>query len=119
MRRPGPGRASAGEDASASARRAAVGGALPRRWRKMPFVFPIRPPYTPRACPMMVSVAEHRDPSLLGCWPAARSGEPCRAWLRENSADGGRVMSPLEVRNAGLHDFIAPDAPIERIAGGL
>lgn len=28
-------------------------------------------------------------------------------------------MSPLDVRNAGLHDLIAPDAPIERIAGGL
>lgn len=28
-------------------------------------------------------------------------------------------MSPLEVRNPGLHDLIAPDAPIERIAGGL
>src|SRR5438552_17997060 len=27
-------------------------------------------------------------------------------------------MSPLEVHNPGLHDFIAPDAPIERIAGG-
>src|SRR3989441_12111769 len=28
-------------------------------------------------------------------------------------------MSPLEVHNQGLHDLIAPDAPIERIAGGL
>ncbi len=28
-------------------------------------------------------------------------------------------MSTLEVRNAGLHDLIAADAPIERIAGGL
>jgi sugar lactone lactonase YvrE len=28
-------------------------------------------------------------------------------------------MSPLEVRNPELHDFIAPDAPIERVAGGL
>ena len=28
-------------------------------------------------------------------------------------------MSSLEVRNPGLHDLIAPDAPIERIAGGL
>jgi gluconolactonase len=28
-------------------------------------------------------------------------------------------MSPLEVHNSGLHDLIAPDAPIERIAGGL
>ena len=28
-------------------------------------------------------------------------------------------MSLLEVRNPGLHDLIAPDAPIERIAGGL
>ncbi len=28
-------------------------------------------------------------------------------------------MSPLDVRNPGLHDLIAPDAPIERIAGGL
>ena len=28
-------------------------------------------------------------------------------------------MSPLEVRDPGLHDLIAPDAPIERIAGGL
>jgi len=28
-------------------------------------------------------------------------------------------MSSLDVRNPGLHDLIAPDAPIERIAGGL
>ena len=28
-------------------------------------------------------------------------------------------MSTLKVRNAGLHDLIAADAPIERIAGGL
>jgi gluconolactonase len=28
-------------------------------------------------------------------------------------------MSPLEVRDAGLHDLIATDAAIERIAGGL
>jgi sugar lactone lactonase YvrE len=28
-------------------------------------------------------------------------------------------MSPLEVHNPRLHDLIAPDAPIERIAGGL
>jgi gluconolactonase len=28
-------------------------------------------------------------------------------------------MSTLEVRNAGLHDLIAPDAAIERIAGGF
>src|SRR5213592_2840607 len=28
-------------------------------------------------------------------------------------------MSPLEVHNPGLHDLITPDAPIERIAGGL
>jgi len=28
-------------------------------------------------------------------------------------------MAPLEVRDAGLHDLIAPDAPIERAAGGL
>ena len=28
-------------------------------------------------------------------------------------------MSTLDVRNAGLHDLIAPDAPIERVAGGL
>src|SRR2546427_8891761 len=28
-------------------------------------------------------------------------------------------MSPLDVHNPGLHDLIAPDAPIERIAGGL
>jgi len=28
-------------------------------------------------------------------------------------------MPPLEVFNQGLHDLIAPDAPIERIAGGL
>jgi gluconolactonase len=28
-------------------------------------------------------------------------------------------MAPLEVYNPGLHDLIAPDAPIERIAGGL
>jgi len=28
-------------------------------------------------------------------------------------------MSPLEVHNPGLHDLIAPDASIERVAGGL
>ena len=28
-------------------------------------------------------------------------------------------MAPLEVHNPGLHDLIAPDAAIERIAGGL
>jgi gluconolactonase len=28
-------------------------------------------------------------------------------------------MTPLEVRDAGLHQLIAPDAPIERVAGGL
>jgi sugar lactone lactonase YvrE len=28
-------------------------------------------------------------------------------------------MSPLEVRDAALHDLVAADAPIERIAGGL
>jgi len=28
-------------------------------------------------------------------------------------------MSPLEVHDPGLHDLVAPDAPIERIAGGL
>jgi gluconolactonase len=28
-------------------------------------------------------------------------------------------MAPLEPRDPGLHDLIAPDAPIERIAGGL
>ena len=28
-------------------------------------------------------------------------------------------MSTLDVRNAALHDLIAPDAPIERVAGGL
>jgi gluconolactonase len=28
-------------------------------------------------------------------------------------------MSPLEVHDLGLHDLVAPDAPIERIAGGL
>jgi sugar lactone lactonase YvrE len=28
-------------------------------------------------------------------------------------------MAPLEVYNPGLHDLIAPDAPTERIAGGL
>lgn len=28
-------------------------------------------------------------------------------------------MSSLEVRNAGLHELIAPDAPAERIAGGF
>jgi gluconolactonase len=28
-------------------------------------------------------------------------------------------MAPLEVHNPGLHDLIAPDAPIERIGGGL
>lgn len=28
-------------------------------------------------------------------------------------------MSSLEVRNPGLHDLIAPDAPVERVAGGF
>ena len=28
-------------------------------------------------------------------------------------------MSSLDVRNSGLHDLVAPDAPIERVAGGL
>jgi gluconolactonase len=28
-------------------------------------------------------------------------------------------MAPLEVRDQGLNDLIAPDAPIERVAGGL
>jgi gluconolactonase len=28
-------------------------------------------------------------------------------------------MSPLEVKDPGLHDLIAPDAPIERVAGGF
>ena len=28
-------------------------------------------------------------------------------------------MSSLDVRNPGLHDLIAPDAAIERVAGGL
>jgi len=28
-------------------------------------------------------------------------------------------MSPLEARNPELHDLVAPDAPVERIAGGL
>jgi gluconolactonase len=28
-------------------------------------------------------------------------------------------MSPLEVHHPGLHDLVAPDTPIERIAGGL
>ena len=28
-------------------------------------------------------------------------------------------MSSLDVRNPGLHDLIVPDAPIERVAGGL
>jgi sugar lactone lactonase YvrE len=28
-------------------------------------------------------------------------------------------VAPLEVRDAGLHDLIAPDAAIERVAGGL
>ena len=28
-------------------------------------------------------------------------------------------MAPLEVHDPGLHDLVAPDAPIERIAGGL
>ena len=28
-------------------------------------------------------------------------------------------MAPLEVRDPGLHDLVAPDAAIERIAGGL
>jgi sugar lactone lactonase YvrE len=28
-------------------------------------------------------------------------------------------MSPLEMHDAGLHDLVAPDAPIDRVAGGL
>src|SRR5215471_21757419 len=28
-------------------------------------------------------------------------------------------MSPLETNDGRLHDLVAPDAPIERIAGGL
>ncbi len=28
-------------------------------------------------------------------------------------------MSSLDLRNSGLHDLISPDAPIERVAGGL
>jgi sugar lactone lactonase YvrE len=28
-------------------------------------------------------------------------------------------MSPLEMHNPGLHDLVAPDAPIDRVAGGL
>jgi sugar lactone lactonase YvrE len=28
-------------------------------------------------------------------------------------------MAPLEARDPGLHDLVAPDAPIDRIAGGL
>jgi sugar lactone lactonase YvrE len=28
-------------------------------------------------------------------------------------------MATLEVRNPGLHELIAPDAPVERVAGGL
>ena len=28
-------------------------------------------------------------------------------------------MSPLEARHPGLHDLVAPDAPIERVAGGF
>jgi gluconolactonase len=28
-------------------------------------------------------------------------------------------MAPLEVRDPGLHDLVAPDAPIDRVAGGL
>jgi gluconolactonase len=28
-------------------------------------------------------------------------------------------MAPLEVRDSGLHDLVASDAPIERVAGGL
>ena len=31
----------------------------------------------------------------------------------------GALMSPLEAHDPGLHDLIAPDAAIERIAGGL
>ena len=28
-------------------------------------------------------------------------------------------MAPLEARDPRLHDLVAPDAPIDRIAGGL
>src|SRR5262249_23957197 len=31
----------------------------------------------------------------------------------------GSTMSPVEARDAGLHDLVSPDAPIERVAGGL
>src|SRR5215510_1072339 len=44
---------------------------------------------------------------------------PLNLQTQPNSAQRGGVMSPLEVHNPGLHDLIAPDAPIERIAGGL
>src|SRR5215467_9399450 len=44
---------------------------------------------------------------------------PLNLQTQPNSAERGGVMSPLEVHNPGLHDLIAPDAPIERIAGGL
>src|SRR5881628_2119116 len=29
------------------------------------------------------------------------------------------LMAPFEVRDPRLHDLVAPDAPIERVAGGL
>ena len=28
-------------------------------------------------------------------------------------------MAPLEAHDPGLHDLVTPDAPIDRIAGGL
>jgi gluconolactonase len=37
----------------------------------------------------------------------------------ETIADRGGIMSPLEVKHPRLHDLIAPDAPIDRVAGGL
>src|SRR6266852_4467974 len=44
---------------------------------------------------------------------------PLKIQTTHNSTERGGIMSPLEVHNPGLHDLIAPDAPIERIAGGL
>src|SRR5918997_6336524 len=52
--------------------------------------------------------------------PVARpAGSHAQGGVPDGAAARGGVMAPLEVYNPGLHDLIAPDAPIERIAGGL
>jgi len=52
--------------------------------------------------------------SRRSCCRSSRSSLPTRS-----AADQGGIMAPLEVHDPGLHDLIAPDAAIERVAGGL